>query len=269
MAIITISRGTHSGGDNLAMCLAEKLNCKTLSREELLTEAARRFTVDEDSLKKALEHKPGFLQSKLRVIHYIAYIRAVLLRKAAECDLNLIYHGQAGHLLIPDAPNLLRVKVIADMEYRIKTVMERDGLTRDDAVDFIHARDTERDRWVKTIFGVDRNDATAYDVVVNIEKISLDVACDMVLVAVRQGLPVTSTSRKAIRDLVLAADVRAQIATSRKADDSKVEITADDGVITISGTLRSVADADEVRAKIREVEGVKDIKSEEHIVNYW
>ena len=146
MAIVTISRGTHSGGDALAMCLAEKLGYKTLSREELLTEAAGRFGAKEDVLQKALEHKPGFLQSKLRVIHYIAYVRFALLKKAAECDLNLIYHGHAGHLLIPDAPNLLRVKVIADMEYRIKEVMERKRLTREDAIEYIHARGAERDR---------------------------------------------------------------------------------------------------------------------------
>ena len=202
MAIITISRGTHSGGDKLAMFLAEKLGYKTISREELLTEAAERFKVDEDSLKKALEHKPGFLQSKLYIIHYIAYIRAILLRRAAECNLNLIYHGQAGHLLISDSPNLLRVKVIADMEYRIKAVMERDGLSREDAIDFVQARDAERDKWVKTIFGIDRNDATAYDVVVNIEKISLDTACDMISIAVQQELQVTPDSKKAMNDLV-------------------------------------------------------------------
>ena len=269
MAIITISRGTHSGGDALAMCLAEKLGYKTLSREELLTEAAGIFGASEDVLKKALEHKPGFLQSKLHVIHYIAYVRYALLKKAAECDLNLIYHGHAGHLLIPDAPNLLRVKVIADMEYRIKEVMERRQLTRDDAIDYIHARGAERDRWAMTMYGVERHDASAYDMVINIEKITLDTACEVVSLAVQRGLQVTPESQKAIKDLVLAADVRAQIATIRRLDDSKIEITANDGVIIINGTLRSMKDADEVRARIRKVEGVKDIRSEEHIVDYW
>ncbi len=268
MAIITISRGTHSGGDALAMCLAEKLGYQTLSREELLTEAAGRFGAKEDELQKALEHKPGFLHSKLHAIHYIAYIRFALLKKAAECDLNLIYHGHAGHLLISDAPNLLRVKVIADMEYRIKELMKRKQLTRKEAGEYILARGSERDKWAKTMYGTERHDATAYDLVINIGKMTVDTACEIVSLAVKKGLQVTPESQKAIKDLVLAAKVTAQIATIKKLNDSKIEITANDGVITIGGTLRSINDADKVRACIRDIEEVNDIKSEEHIVDY-
>ena len=47
MAIITISRGTFSGGQSLAEYVAGKLGYRCLAREVLI-EAARQYGVDEE-----------------------------------------------------------------------------------------------------------------------------------------------------------------------------------------------------------------------------
>ena len=72
MAIITISRGTYSGGKELAEHMSKDLGYRLLSREDLLTDAAKEFGVSESKLETALMFKPGFLDSlNLRKIHYI------------------------------------------------------------------------------------------------------------------------------------------------------------------------------------------------------
>ena len=61
MAIITISRGTNSGGQSLAECVSKRLGYRCVSRE-LLVQAAKDYGVEEEMLSKALEGKPGILE---------------------------------------------------------------------------------------------------------------------------------------------------------------------------------------------------------------
>ncbi|MGC8685573.1 MAG: cytidylate kinase family protein, partial [bacterium] len=53
MAIITISRGTFSGGQMLAECLAKKLGYKSISRE-ILIEAAEKYGISENNLTRKM-----------------------------------------------------------------------------------------------------------------------------------------------------------------------------------------------------------------------
>ncbi len=59
MAIITISRGTFSGGKRLAACLGATLGYRVISREVLVA-AAERYGVREETLVKGIESPPTF-----------------------------------------------------------------------------------------------------------------------------------------------------------------------------------------------------------------
>ena len=135
MAIITISRGTFGGGKAIAESVAERLGYRCIAREALV-KASRDYGVPLDELSKALTDVPGTLERfHLARFHYLAFIQAELVRQVK--DENVVYHGLGGHLLLRDFPHVFRVKVIADMEFHIKAVMERTNLTRPDAIKFI------------------------------------------------------------------------------------------------------------------------------------
>ncbi|MGD8727915.1 MAG: cytidylate kinase-like family protein, partial [Gemmatimonadales bacterium] len=157
MAIITISRGSYSGGRALAEHLGTHLGYRVMSREKLLAEAASLFEASEEELESALLHRPGFLERRrLGRLHYIRCLEAAL-AKAARGD-NLVYHGQAGQLLLSGVPHHLRVLVVADMEYRVAASRKRDLVTRRQATHLIEEADKARDEWVRRIYGVDRDD---------------------------------------------------------------------------------------------------------------
>ncbi|MFO8010016.1 MAG: cytidylate kinase family protein [Dehalococcoidia bacterium] len=262
MAIITISRGTFSGGKQLAECISDHLGYRCISREDMLGQACREFSIPQEKLDIALMHKPGFLERmSLRRIHYLAYIRASLIKQVK--DENIVYHGQAGHLLLHNVPNVLRVRVIADWEYRIEAAMERNNLDRENAIKFIKEADEERNKWVKSIYGVDRNDPSGYDLVINLEHIIIDNACEVVsTLATRDEFKKTLDSQKKIEDLILATDIRARIALSRNITDSDIDVTADNGLVTITGNVDRIDDADRIRALVRQIPGVKDVDSQ-------
>ena len=119
MSIIAISRGTFSGGEALAKRVAERLGYQCLSRETNLEAAAKEYGVPAEDLVAAMEKRPPFWQRVLgeRTAH-LTFVRAALCEQA-RAD-NLVYHGLVGHLLLPGIAHVMRVRVIADMDYRIK-----------------------------------------------------------------------------------------------------------------------------------------------------
>ncbi len=261
MAIVTISRGTYSGGQAMADRISKELNYHCITREELLAETADQFKIPQDKLNIALANKPGFLEGRgLRRIHYVVYIRAALIKMVK--DENAVYSGMAGHLLLHDAPNVLKVKVIADMEYRIKAAMERNNFGHDEALKYIKKVSNDRNKWVKALYGVDRNDPKGYDLVVNLEHMTLPTACEVVCAVARhQEFQPTPETQKKMIDLVFASDIRAKIALDRNITDHDIDIDADGDTVHIWGTANSLDDADMIRTLVRSVPRVTNIES--------
>lgn len=260
MAIVTISRGVFSGGKELAECVAERLGYQCIS-EEVIAEAASRYDTPYLELSRALSADPGILEGMtLQRSHYLAYIASSLANHAK--NERLVYHGHAGHLLLKAIPNILRIKVTASIENRVNAAMEDRGLGREQAVQFILASDNARARWERFLYHVDRSDISIYDFVIDIDRLTLTGACDIVcFVAKREEYRETQTSQKLIDDLILAADVRAKIASEAGARDDEIQVDALDEIITISGSVPTTDDADKIREVARQHPRVKGIIS--------
>ncbi|MFC1967862.1 cytidylate kinase family protein [Chloroflexota bacterium] len=263
MAIITISRGTFTGGRSLAERVAEKLGYRCLAMAELV-EASRKYDLPEEKISKAISETPGLLEQlthlnpERRSLLYC--IRAALVKEVR--DDNVVYHGLAGHFLLRGVPNVLRFRVIADMESRLKDAMDRGHLSREDAIQIIKTLDDKRLRWTKFLYHVDWNDPSLYDLVINLHQISLSTACEVLChTASLDEFKRTPESQKLMDDLVLSTEVRAIIAANKSTADVGVEIKADNGIVTIGGTVASLNEADKVREIVRTVPGVKEIDS--------
>jgi len=260
MAVITISRGTFSGGKAIAECVAQRLGYKCISGE-MLRDAALNYGVSQDELSDALTKPPGILHSSDGArMKGITYIRVELLK--AVKDENVVYHGLAGNLLLQDIPHIFRIRVIADMEYRIKAAMERTNLLRTEVINFITKVDEKRDKWVKYLYNVDRNDPSLYDLVIDLEHIDVESACEVICVGARQKeYQRTPESQEQLNDLILAAEVKARIASDASIKNGHIQINALDGLITLSGKVTFMKDADRIRVVTLSTPGVKDINS--------
>jgi cytidylate kinase len=265
MSIITISRGTFSGGQILAECVAKKLGYSCISREVLVA-AARGHGVPLEELTKALNEPPGglFHRKTLNRVHYLVYIREALVKSVK--DEKAVYHGLSGQLLLTGVPHVLRVFVIASMEYRIQAAIERLHCNRSKAIEFIHNIDKKRDNWVRFLYNVDRHDPSLYDLIINLDRMDIDSACEIICAsASQQEFQTTPESQKRLSDLVLAAEIRSMIASDGSIDDDNIEVEADDGVIILQGMAHSLADADKIREVVRRRTDIKDMKSEMHV----
>jgi len=193
-------------------------------------------------------------------VHYLAYIRAEICKEVK--DDFVVYHGHAGHLLLRGLPHVLKVRVIADMEFRIQAARERQNLIRPKAIEFIQHIDEKRVKWTKFLYHADWYDPSLYDVVINLEHIGINDACDIVCqIAALDKFKVTPESQKVMADMLLSTTVRAELAGNKGISDAGIEIEADDGVITIEGTADSMMEADNIKKFVINMPDVKDINS--------
>jgi cytidylate kinase len=264
MAIITISRGTLSGGRSLARCLGASLNYRVVSREELVQEAAGRYGVDEKSLQKGLEEAPGFWD-RFRIDRriYVSVAQATLCHLVRSDD--VVYHGHAGHLLLRGVGHVLRVRIIMPMGQRVPLAVREHGLAEGAAEGFIRKRDEERASWTRFLYGIEWGDPSLYDITLNLEKLTVDAACNLIATMVqRKEFEVTDETRRQLADLELASHTHARLFLNPKiaAAAAKIDVKASDGVVHLSGILPGDALLEDVLKTCRELEEVKDVRAE-------
>lgn len=258
MPIITISRGSFSGGKMLAESLAQRLGYRCIDRDQIIQKAAA-WGVSQDELRMALEKPPTFLgQSQQTKYIYLAFIQAALTQEVRTG--NAIYHGLAGHLLLGRGPHVLRTRIIAPMEFRVGKVQERLKCNRSEAIAYIEKMDGDRRKWTQFLYGVDWRDASLYDMVVNLEQMNLEEACDLICSAARlKCFEFTPESQRAIDDLTKASWVKANLAMNPATSDLQLEIVAQGGVVTVKGDIVSPDQARKIGGIVRAVPGVEEV----------
>jgi len=106
---------------------------------------------------------------------------------------------------------------IADLEERIRIVMDREKIPRDRAIKYIEDLDEERRNWSRRLYGIDTRDPSLYDLVLHIRKLSVEDAVEIICHTLKIGhFQTTAESQRAMEDLALAAEVKAILKGLRK-----------------------------------------------------
>lgn len=263
MSIITISRGTFSGGRDLAERLAARLGYPCLSRE-VITEAAMQYGVPKDSLSAALARAPSLRDHVSRDRDkYLNYIRAVLCQRARAGQ--LVYHGYAGHHLLAGIRHVIRVRVVADIRYRIEAAMRQLSLSSRQAETHIQKIDEDRRKWTRFLYGVEWEDPSNYDMVLNLEYLGVDGACELVTrLTELEMFQQTEASQAALEDLALGSLVTAALARDPRTTDGEFRVSTKGAAVTVDGIVRQQEIADAVVEVASAVDGVKEVQS--HVV---
>jgi cytidylate kinase len=259
MAIVTISRGTFSGGQDLAACLQNRLGYEMVSRE-VIADAARAAGLSENELTAAMEKGPRLVD---RFLHnrrvYLAFVRAALCERAVRD--NLIYHGHAGHLLLRGVRHVLRVRLIAPLAFRVSRLRERMSMSEDEAARYIERVDRERAAWTKFLYGAEWHDPALYDLVLNLEQVDVEGACQAVVAMVsRPQFQADAESRQAMADLLLSSRVTAALAAGRETAHAEVTVRASGGIVEVEGKIPDPDVVEAVLARARAVEGVVELR---------
>ena len=259
MGIITISRGSYSRGKEIAQKLSEKMGYECISREVLL-EASKDFNIPEVKLIHAIEDAPSFLDRfKHGKKKYVAFIRKAFLEHIQRD--NIIYHGLAGHYFTKGLPNVLKVRIHANYEYRIHVIMKRENVSEEKAVQILQKIDAERSKWSMFLYGLDTASPELYDIILRIDCIGINEAVDaLYTIAKRPCFQSTPESLNNVKDMYLAASAYSVI--MNKFPDANVKCKDGKVMVSIESSLAVEEKvAKKIKNMVKNIDGIKEVKT--------
>jgi cytidylate kinase len=270
MPVIAMTREMGTAGRELALRVSDKLGLTVVLHELVEHDLAEHMHVPDNAVHHVLEGG-ATLRERLQIgSKRLARYTAEEILELADRG-NVLIRGWGACLILREVPHVARVRVCAPVEARERAVMERSGLKdRSAARREIERNDAAHKRILKAAYGVDREDASLYDLVLNTERMSIDTCVKLVCDLVDSPeLQETDFSRAILHDKVLEAHIRVKLRERFIVGTgvSGVEATVDGGKVLLSGTaIHSALVADACKI-VSEVAGVKEVVNRMTVVH--
>ncbi|WP_258103529.1 AAA family ATPase [Marinoscillum sp. MHG1-6] len=196
--VVTISREFGCEANRVAQLLIHEINehhkfishrqpWKMVSKE-VLDEAAKELKITTDVLDKRIMqyHSDSFsdIFSSFSQLYNVSdekiieKVREIMHHHAEEG--NIILVGRGGAILTNDLAQVLRIRLIAPREWRIRSIAERRKISEKEAEELIRHHDEDRVKWTEHLTGVPF-DLSVFDLVINVKTLSDHEIVDLVL----------------------------------------------------------------------------------------
>lgn len=202
MRAITISRQYGSGGGEIAVHLAQRLDWQLIDHE-IVAQVAHSLGITEEEADVHDERLEGFIVRALNALQAAALVvpasvapvehaEAVYdeaLRKVVETAANtgrVVIVGRTGQALLAGRRDILHVRIVAPIQQRIIYVSRREGLNEAEARSRIQIKDRDRVRYLQARFGRSVDDPMLYDLIINTAVLDLDSAVDLISLALER-----------------------------------------------------------------------------------
>jgi hypothetical protein len=258
MAGITISKDSSTLNQHLAAQVAQELGYCCLA-DEVISQAASTYQVSEGKLKQALHTPPRFLDRfTYGRDRLLTYIKATLLSHMLQD--NVVYCGLGGHFYLQGVPQVLKVGIDSSLDQG-HLMPPRPGQEQARPA----GDDEEHPSWSRRILFQDGHDASLYDLVLNPGKVGQERAVEMICqaskLADQQNTP---ESQRQLRDLALAAKVRAKLMLKHP----NVRVSVQEGVVTLDTRANGTSAPHLLRTIVglaKEVKGVAEVQVKMHL----
>jgi hypothetical protein len=143
--------------------------------------------------------------------------------------------------------------------------MKESNYTRVEARKHIFEIDSRRKNWAKFLYNVDFNDTLNYDMILNMDKMSVETMAKIILQATnRPEYTIDEKARKTIQDVHLKSVIMAHLARSPRTRGMELMLQCDSETGTVKARgLGPIMGAEQWETDIREVimsvEGVKEV----------
>ncbi len=183
--VITINRQFGTNGRQIANQIAQELGVKLVDRQ-ILSSLAENLNMPEDKLQQMERKKPTFWE---RVSYFYRNSPAMvstpsvdlmgltssqiykeqvdIMRSIAEEE-SCVVVGRLGFEVFKDHPNHMSIFMFSNLDDRVLKVMEMYGGSKAEALKQIKQVDDAREEFTREFTGKERNDATNYDLAVNV-----------------------------------------------------------------------------------------------------
>lgn len=187
--VVTVSRGYGALGKETAQTLADRLGVRCCDRI-ILQEVAKRANVDVE-LVKVLDERIKRIDSNWwqNLFRDKTYSQERYLHHLVKVILNIsakggVIVGRGAHLIL-GPKRCFRMRIIGSLSKCAARISDREGLDPDAAERRVQQVDSERADYLKTLYGVDANDCSNFDLVINTDRFTVDQTVGMILDAMQ------------------------------------------------------------------------------------
>lgn len=196
MAVVTINKEFGTGSQRVASKLAEVLGYECIG-DQLIAQIARELNLSEHEAETFRQ------TSKSSVLRFVDKYTCSVIQKVVDREHgclddaayyektkelveklyengNVIILGWGAQCILKNRPEVLHVKLIKDPDLKISELMERQHLSRKAAEYKIREDEEDLKAYVAKYFDADWNDARLYDLVIDMGKLSVQEAVDLI-----------------------------------------------------------------------------------------
>jgi cytidylate kinase len=237
MAVVAIAQQIGSRGLELGSLVAAKLRYPLFGPAEIEAEAAHAYNVAPEVFSLFDERQPGWWERLTTGNDRLgAYFRAVIMKYMNRCDVVVV--GRSIPLLMPpDTRHGLRLRTIAPLPGRVREVMREEKLENAAAERRVRHYDQEVRARIQRSLGVDLEDHSRYDLIINTASRPLSWYVSMVAdFAASINNQADTGSVQALKDACLAAQVRAALFAHPKMGHAPIEVETRAGVVMLKSS---------------------------------
>jgi cytidylate kinase len=260
MAIIAITQHVGMRGPELARLAAERLGYRLLTSEQLVAATSRTYHVPAESLAIVDERRPTFwMRFKTDTGRFTAFFRAVVLKEMARDQLVVI--GRSVAQILPELGCGLRVRLCGALKERTRIAAAEEGLTAALAEARVRDYDREVRARIQTLFGIDIDDPSSYNLVLNVFAVPLESSAAL-LASFAGEVDRTATVEhwSRMRDAALVAEVRAALLSHPKLGNAPFRVQCSAGAVQVVGVGIVPPWDDMVGEVVGRVKGVKSVQ---------
>jgi cytidylate kinase len=194
--VVTIARALGAGGEDLGSAIADALgyryvDAEIIDRAAALSGASTAEIASAEGRKgllgRLLGHLPharggGDASGHQGRQGYEELIRDVIAETAAMDFVVIVAHGAS--VALAGYPNVLRIMVTASRETRIRRVGPDQGISEEGGAEMVDQSDADRAAFLKRFYGLEDEQATTYDLVINTDVLSIQDATRAILAIV-------------------------------------------------------------------------------------
>ena len=268
MAIITISREMGTGAYQIAREVAKKLKFSLVDGQKI-AELAPQYGLTPDMLERVDEKPPVYITAEDRLqAACLNTIELILL----DCvrNGNVVLYGRGGQDLLKGLSNVLRIRIIAPFDERVENFAEREWIDPDLARELIRKSDHQRGGFIHFYYDRDWHDPLGYDLVLNTSRLATSAVVESIVAAVKDPKlkKGEAEAKEMLEDLIVCKRAETEILKSDQVGSMHFNITAQQGVVLLSGHVHT---EEEKRAAVKitgKVKGVRRVEDNLQVVSY-
>jgi len=226
MAVITLSRQTGSGGNEIVDLICQATGYRLFDKHILAKAASDSGLSEQEVIDFSEENYKAttFFDRLFHPSRPVAQVRVwrdtadgtrtmeavqlseeyalAFVQRAVETAYkigNIVIVGRGGQVILKDRPDVIHIRVEALVEDRIRRLRESPKLTKTNrsfensveirrtAQDIINANDDASADYLKRFYGVDWSDPMLYHLIINTSKMDIEKAAHLVVEAIHQS----------------------------------------------------------------------------------